>query len=261
MKRIVLTAAILVAWCLPTPAQEHVECNVSASIVSQYLWRGSEKGGPTVSPVARVSWKGLSLEMRGVTGLRSSDAREVHLSLGYRLDFLSLELTDYWATGREYSGRDLYFDFNPRTGGHQTEATVGIDLGFCRLDAYTMIWGNDYKYDTEADTDKRTNGRRAFSTYIELGVPFRLGGLKWCASAGFTPFQGAYATTLLDNYHGLRLYKHDNLYSDRAALIMASLRATKDLQLGGVGLKLFAEWHSNPYLQKNHVVLGMCIHH
>ena len=44
-----------------------------------------------------------------------------------------------------------------------------------------MVYGNDYKID----------GSRAFSTYIELSVPFRAGGLDWDVRAGITPMESA----------------------------------------------------------------------
>ena len=50
-----------------------------------------------------------------------------------------------------------------------------------------MFWGNDHKI----------NGDRAYSTYVELSVPFRAGGLDWDVRAGITPMESAgYTTTI-----------------------------------------------------------------
>lgn len=42
-------------------AQDKVEANVSADVVSQYIWRGQDLGDVSLQPSLGVSYKGLSL--------------------------------------------------------------------------------------------------------------------------------------------------------------------------------------------------------
>ena len=133
------------------------------------------------------------------------------------------------------------------------EANLGYTCDYFSLQAYTMFWGNDYKI----------NGDRAYSTYVELSVPFRLGGLDWDARVGITPMESAgYTTTrtaqtiLGDN---LIIEDPHYFYGEGFTCNMASIRATKNLQYKNLRLPVFAEIHTNPYLQKANFLVGISV--
>ena len=46
-------------------------------------------------------------------------------------------------------------------------------------------------------------------------------------------------------------------YADGPTCVMASVRATKNLKLRGVTLPIFAELHTNPYMQTAHIMGGI----
>ena len=173
--------AVMVMAVMPfsAMAQDEVEATVAADIVSHYMWRGQDRGGFSIQPMGQVSWKGLSLELEGNAGLESKDAHEINLTLGYQNSGFNVGVTDYWLTGVD--PEDRYFYYNEKNTGHQFEGNVGYTCKYFSLQGYTIFWGNDFKKD----------GDRAYSTFIELSVPFKLGGIDWMVRAGVTPMESA----------------------------------------------------------------------
>ena len=261
LKKVAL-AAIALAMLLPTAAsaQNEVEASVQADLVSKYMWRGLDRGGISIQPQAQVSWHGLYAKARGSVGFDKSDEEEFDLELGYRLWGVNVALIDYWRTGIDAENRYLYYDRDD--GPHRFEGNIGYTCKYFSLQGYTTFWGvDDTPYYTFADGDK-TSHKRAYSTYIELGVPFSLGGIKWELQGGFSPFESA--GTYVDRtvtVEGLEtsILSKEYLYAEGAAFVKASLRATKELSFGDVRLPIFAEIHMNPYLQKTHFLFGLSV--
>lgn len=226
----------------------HVECD----FLSQYLWRGIEKGGISIQPRARVEWQGLSLQLSGNTGLESKDNKEINATLGYKIAGFNIGITDYWTSGQDYKDRDLYFYFDPQATAHQLEANLGFSCRYFSLQGYTMVWGRDFKYDSVLDAAYCVNGKRAYSTYVELNIPFYMGGLDWDLTGGITPFESA--STMVNDGDAIR---RTYFYADGFSCVKASLRATKNFELGDIKMPIFAEVHTNPYMQKAWLVVGV----
>ena len=226
----------------------HVECD----FLSQYLWRGIEKGGISIQPRARLEWQGLSLQLSGSTGVESKDNKEINATLGYKIAGFNIGVTDYWTSGQDYKDRDLYFYFDPQATAHQVEANLGFSCRYFSLQGYTMVWGRDFKYDSVLDATYSVNGKRAYSTYVELNLPFYLGGLDWDLTGGITPFESA--GKLESEGDGIR---RTYFYADGFKCVKASLRATKNFELGDIKMPIFAEVHTNPYMQKAWLVVGV----
>ena len=238
-------------------AQENVEGSVSVDFVSRYMWRGLDMGGITLKPGAKVAWQDASFEIKGITGLDNDEAREINLTLGYQLGPVNIGVIDHWCTGMHQDGHETYFDWDPVKSGHRLEANLGLTLPFCSLQAYTMFYGNDFKYNTLQDTEDRVNGKRAYSTYVEPNVPFYMGGLDWDVTAGITPFESAYKIKPVYSVSGFSIVEKDYFYAGSFSCVMASVRATKRLEIGDVKVPLFAELHTNPYLKQANFLVGL----
>ncbi len=241
-----------------------VKGSVGLDLVSHYMWRGTDKGNITFLPFAKVDWMGAFLKVDGAAGLDKDDAKEINISLGYKYKFndfftVNVGAKDYWTSGKDFEGRNLYFEWDPVKNGHQLEANIGFDFGYFSIQGYTMVWGNDFKYESLYDVENRTNGKRAYSTFIELRVPFYMGGIDWDVCAGVTPFESAYIVTPLTTINSLNLVHKEPFYSDKASLIMASVRATKRLEFGDVKVPLFAELHTNPYMKRANFLIGVSV--
>ena len=232
MKKIVLFAMGLVASAT-TLAQDKVETTISGDIVSSYIWRGQDLGNVSLQPTLGVAYKGLSLSAWGSVGLTdSNDTKELDLTLSYSIGGFNVGITDYWFnTGLDPENR--YFKYGAHQTNHLFEATVGYDFGVASLQWYTNFAGND-------GTNK--NGKRAYSSYFEVVVPFKLSAIEWTATAGAVPW----ATTS----YGTTGFAVTNL----------ALRATKDIKITDTfSVPLFAEVAANPCSQKAYLVLGFTL--
>jgi hypothetical protein len=118
------------------------------------------------------------------------------------------------------------------------------------LQAYTIFWGNDFTI----------SGKQAYSTYVELEVPFKLAGLDWNVGLGMTPFESAgEAVPYVDEVTGLEKAHGEYYYANGPAFVMASLRATKTLDLNIAHLPIFAELNANPYRRTATFLVGFTI--
>ena len=89
------------------------------------------------------------------------------------------------------------------------------------------------RYMFRSNNDFKINGDRAYSTYLELSVPFRAGGLDWDARIGVTPMESAGFVT----YHteqglqgDIEIEDRHYFYGEGFTCNVASIRATKNLQ-------------------------------
>ena len=246
-------AAVAAMMTMPVCAQEGdtngIEAYVDVDFVSHSMWRGQDKAGASIQPEAYVSWKGLTLKLEGSTGFDNSDVKKLDVTLGYECFGFNIGVIDQWTSGIDPN--DRYFYYNKK-GAHQLEANIGYSWKYGSLQAYTIFWGNDF----------RLSGEQAYSTYVELSVPFKLGGVDWKVSVGGTPFESAGHIEILENQgvlgnetHGIYHY----YYADGPACVMASVRATKTIDLGFAHVPVFAELHTNPYLQKTTFLCGLTI--
>ena len=233
MKKIVLLAIGLVALAT-TYAQETVETTISSDVVSSYIWRGQDLGSAAIQPTLGVGYKGLSLSAWGSYGIADpADAKEFDLTLAYTLDGLNIGITDYWfnAGGLDPDGR--YVKYDAHGTNHVFEANVGYDFGFASVQWYTNFTGND---------GINKDGKRAYSSYAEIAVPFKLATVDWTARAGAVP----YCTT----FYGTTGF----------AVTHLSLQATKDIKVtDAFSIPVFGQVIANPCTQKAYLVLGLTL--
>lgn len=172
-----VAAAMIVApaGCL---AQEKVEATVGADLVSGYVWRGQELGGVSVQPSLAVGWKGLSLGAWGSVGFDKDDTKEFDLTLGYSAGGFNVSLTDYY-----FNTGAGYFHYQADKTAHVFEAHVGYDFGVAAVNWYTNIGGDD---------GVKAGGGRAYSSYVEVAAPFKLGSIDWTAEVGATPWETSF---------------------------------------------------------------------
>ena len=224
---------LLLLGATAVEAQETFETTISGDVVSQYIWRGQDLGNVSLQPTLGVSYKGLSLSAWGSVGLTdASDTKEFDLTLGYTIGGLNIGITDYWFnTGLDPENR--YFKYDAHGTNHVLEANIGYDFGPVALQWYTNFAGND-------GTNK--NGQRAYSSYMEVIVPFEFSAIEWTATAGAVP----YATTS----YGTTGFAVTNL----------SLRATKEIKITDTfAIPIFGQLTANPCSQKAYLVFGFTL--
>ena len=229
MKKMVLMA-LLFATGMSATAQDEVETTVSADVVSTYVWRGMECGSAAIQPTLGIGYKGLSLSAWGSYGLvDTNDAKEFDLTLAYSTGGFNIGITDYWFNTPE----ERYFLYDANKTSHIFEANIGYDFGPAAIQWFTNFAGNDgYNKD----------GKRAYSSYVELSAPFKLASVDWSAAVGAVP----YAT----DFYGV----------DGFAVTNVSLKATKDIKVtDSFSIPVFAQVAANPSTEKAYLVFGFTL--
>ena len=240
MKKIVLLAMGLV-MSMTAIAQDEIESEskiettISGDIVSSYIWRGQDLGNVSLQPTLGIGYKGLSLTAWGSVGLTNSDdTKEFDLTLAYTTGGFNIGITDYWFNaGLDPDNR--YFMYNAHSTNHVFEANIGYDFGFASLQWYTNFAGND---------GVNESGKRAYSSYFEVNVPFKLATVDWTATAGAVP----YATTFY------------NEWTSGFSVTNLALKATKDIKItDSFSIPIFGQVVANPRTQKAYLVLGFTL--
>ena len=229
MKKIVLMA-LMFATGMSATAQNEVETTVSADVVSTYVWRGMECGSAAIQPTLGIGYKGLSLSAWGSYGLVDThDAKEFDLTLAYSTGGFNIGITDYWFNTPE----ERYFLYDANKTSHIFEANIGYDFGPAAIQWFTNFAGNDgYNKD----------GKRAYSSYVELSAPFKLASVDWSAAVGAVP----YAT----DFYGV----------DGFAVTNVLLKATKDIKVtDSFSIPVFAQVAANPSTEKAYLVFGFTL--
>ena len=233
MKKIVLMA-MMMATGWSAMAQDTVETTVAADFVNQYIWRGQDLGNTAIQPTLGVAYKGLSLTAWGSVGVtEASDTKEFDLTLAYTAGGFNIGITDYWFNQNGLNPDGRYFKYDAHGTNHVFEANIGYDFGFASLQAYTNFAGND---------GFNKDGKRAYSTYVELAAPFKLATVDWTASLGVVPFY--------TSFYGTEGFAVTNL----------ALKATKDIAITDkFSLPVFAGVVGNPCSQKAYLVFGFTL--
>ena len=234
MKKIVL-GLMLLCGATAIEAQNEVETTICGDVVSSYIWRGQDLGHVSLQPTLGVGYKGLSLTAWGSVGLTDpADTKEFDLTLAYSIGGFNIGVTDYWFSampaGGDPDGR--YFKYDAHATNHVFEGNIGYDFGFASFQWYTNFAGNDYKED----------GKRAYSSYMEVVVPFKLSAIEWTATAGAVP-----SASLQYGTNGF-------------AVTNLALKAIKDIKITDTfSIPLFAQVAANPCSQKAYLVLGFTL--
>lgn len=232
MKKIVL-GLMLLCGATAIEAQNEVETTICGDVVSSYIWRGQDLGHVSLQPTLGVGYKGLSLTAWGSVGLTDpADTKEFDLTLAYSIGGFNIGVTDYWFNaGLDPENR--YFKYDAHGTNHVFEANIGYDFGFASLQWFTNFAGND---------GVNKDGKRAYSSYMEVVVPFKLSAIEWTATAGAVP----YAT----DFYGTTGFAVTNL----------ALKATKDIKVtDSFSIPIFGQVVANPCSQKAYLVLGFTL--
>ncbi len=246
MKKIIIFALGLVAGATAF-AQDEIESPrvdehssgvatiISGDIVSSYIWRGQDLGSAAIQPTLGVEYKGLSLTAWGSVGLADpADTKEFDLTLGYTTGGFNIGITDYWFNKDGLDPEGRYFKYDAHGTNHVFEANIGYDFGLASIQWFTNFSGNDYKEE---------DGKRAYSSYVEANVPFKLATVDWTATAGAVPFAS--------DMYGTNGFAVTNL----------SLKATKDIKVTDTfSIPVFGQVVGNPCSQKAYLVFGITLH-
>ena len=236
MKKLGVLVIGMMALTTTASAQDKVEAEVYADVVTKYFWRGQDLGDAAVQPYLGLSYKGLTLSGWGSYGLVNHGEEEIDLTLSYNLGGFSVGVIDYYCFDKKGYDDCKYFDYRSGKTKHVFEANIGYDFGPLSVQWFTNFAGADGE-------DVYNGGKRPYSSYVELNAPFNLGGLEWEATVGAVPYKTDY-------------------YSDANgfAVTNVSLKATKDIKVTDTfSIPVFAAVNTNPSTQKAYFVFGFTL--
>ncbi len=231
-------ALTLVTLSVPSVvAKDELTGTLGADLVSNYIWRGQKNGNFSIQPNASLSYKGISLAAWGSFAIVPSDNykgtdEELDITLGYQTGGFHMGITDYYF----YNAGHSFF----RYGGigetsHTFEANLGYDFGFLVANWYTNFAGAD---------GLNADGKRAYSSYIQIDVPFKLAHLDWNATLGAVPYRTSFYAA--DQSHGFHINQ-------------IALRAQYDITFPHFTLPVFGQLIANPSSQDLYYLMGFTI--
>ncbi|MDU1892443.1 MAG: hypothetical protein E6767_17300 [Dysgonomonas sp.] len=183
-KRVCLVIAFISFFSLNRlSAQSDIEIDLSADLVSSYVWRGNKTAGASAQPSLSASMKGFTLGVWGSTDLGNAGTKEVDFSASYEFSGFKIAATDYW-----WDGEGAYRYFSSPQGdnsGHMLEATLGYTLP--ESFPLSVTWNTFFL----GEGNKKANGDNSYSTYIEFAYPFSVKGVDMGIAAGFTPWESS----------------------------------------------------------------------
>ena len=119
---------------------------------------------------------------------------------------------------------------------------MGYDFGWAALNWFTNFAGYD---------GRTSGGRRAYSSYLSVNVPFTLGGIDWNVEAGAVPWATDYYNVTDEE---------DGSGAGGFEVSEVSLLATKELQVtSSFKLPLFAQVIWNPATEGAYFVFGLSV--
>ena len=235
MKKIIFRCLfVIVAFCLfwdvKAETKSQFKISPGVDLVSSYIWRGVYQTGPAIQPSLALSYAGFSLTAWGSTDFNfASPAKEFDLSLNYTFSGLSLTVTDYWWSGEGAR----YFKYKD---SHFLEGTIGYYGG--EKFPLSLTWSTMFGF----NSDKKANGDRCFSTYIEAGYDFSVKGVDLTASLGVTPWTGLYHREGTNGFD----------------VSSVSLKASKEIKVtDSFDLPLFVQCIFSPNQDNVYLVVGM----
>ncbi len=237
MKKVISIVLILTTLCSTINAQHKVTINSGADIVSSYIWRGSYNAGASFQPKLEGQIIGFALGAWGSIDFVGQERKEVDLYLNYTYKGFTVGITDYWWDGE---GAYNYFRYANNATGHRWEGNLAYRLPVkqfpLRISWNTMFAGNDYNAD----------GKRVYSTYIELDYPFSIGSVDMNATLGAAP------------WHSPSFLPSDN---KGFSVCNVGLGASKTFQLSDhISLPLFSRLIFNPATEDIHIVFGVSLY-
>lgn len=169
---------------------------VGADLMSRYIWRGLNLGGPgpSIQPSLKLNVGNadhqFSIGAWGAYTFSATANQEVDLIASYTFKgFLTLMVTDYFFPDLNTGKRDQYFCYRQDSTGHVFEGTImfnGTDKIPFTLMVATNFYGNDARRMKQInDSTFQENGLQ-YSTYIELGFKKRIKSFDFNAFVGGT---------------------------------------------------------------------------
>jgi len=166
--------------------EKDLSVNVSADIVSRYVWRGMNlSSSPVAQPALSLSIGNLSIGSWASYSFSPELFQEVDLFLTYETSYVSLTINDYYNPVDTLGSSGDYFHLGKASTRHTLEGMIalnGPESFPVSLIAGVMFYGND----------RDEEGNNLYSTYLELNYTAGIRDVELMPFIGITPSAGYY---------------------------------------------------------------------
>jgi hypothetical protein len=247
-KSIISILSTMVFFPLLSQTDEPKESGLTfgTDIVSRYIWRGINLGGPSPHVQPSIEYaagnSGLTFGFWGSYGLGAGLAlTEADFYIAYTpVDFLTFTLTDYFFPSDVPLSEDRYFNYREGETGHTIEGMVSFNgTGSFPLSLLFAI--NLYGADGTG-----VDGKNYYAKYLELGytADYRGTGV------------GVFAGMALDNPDTER--GAVGWYGDSGGLINLGITFARNIRIGqAISVPLFSSLIFNPEAGNIYIVTGL----
>jgi predicted small secreted protein len=189
IKNVLLITALFIAsarFACTQESESKISVDVSADIVSRYVWRGINlSGSPAIQPSLSLNLYNVSIGSWASYSFSPELYQEVDLYVTYETRFVSLTINDYYNPVDTLYASGDYFHLGKASTRHTLEGMVtlhGPEAFPVSLLAGIMFYGND----------RNEEGHNLYSTYLELNYSGSIRAIELIPFIGITPSAGYY---------------------------------------------------------------------
>jgi hypothetical protein len=238
---------------------DKLDVDLSADVMSRYVWRGTQFGGnsPSLQPSMSVTYRGLEFGAWGAYSLGGTNSgQELDLYLKYTLpnERFSLTITDYYfpTENEDYK----YFEYNNDRTGHVMEGMIsfnGTEKIPFGLTLAVNFWGADAirlgDNPAKADFNKKTGLQ--YSSYLELSYTRTLSN-----NIDFNAFIGANLTEAKASAN-TGFVGENGYYGSKSGIVNLGCTLTKNVAISDkISFPVSASLITNPADEKIYLVFG-----
>lgn len=233
-----------------------------ADFVSRYVWRGMQFGGnaPNIQPTITYNYGGFEAGVWGsfsLAGGNFSDEVDLYVSQSFANQMFTVTLTDYFFPVE--FGTYKYFDYRKDSTGHVFEGAFTYN-GVEKFPLTAMLAVNFYGADAariESDPNSNEFNKKTgiqYSTYLELGYPFKISNID------FNTFIGFNLTTPKKADNSTGYVGETGFYGDKIGVVNLGFKASKSIPITTkFSLPVNISLITNPLSGKIFFVFGISI--
>ena len=238
-------------------ARSQAAVSFGADLMSRYIWRGLDLGGPSpsIQPVLKFSYTtknevhNITVGAWGAYSFSANVNEEIDIFASYTLfSVVSLTVTDYFFPGLNTGDKNLYFVYSPDSTGHVFEGAVSFN-GTTKIPLTLMFAMNFYGNDSRKMINDSTEGNIVMSKYIELGYKHSFKFFD------FNAWIGAALDKPVPAYSPVGYYQNT-----RAGIINIGIKGAKNIKITEhFSLPVQCQLITNPMQQKLWLVFGFTL--
>ena len=243
-----------------TTKTSDIALNISADLMSRFVWRGTQLGGnsPSLQPAISLGYKNLEIGAWGaysLDGINPIQELDLYLSYSFAHDMFTISLMDYFST--DESSDYSYFTYGSDETEHILEATLGFN-GLEKLPLSLLVAFNFYGADGVRIEDDPASGRFNQEAGIQYSNYFELGYLFGVLKTSIDVFMGFTLSQPKPPNPGTGFIGEEGFYGGKAGVVNVGFIVSKEIKITErFAIPISASLITNPMTEKVFFVLGL----